>query len=226
MQAQPVYPQVVAGCAQPVAVGYGQQPVAAGYAQPMAVAVPVQQVQMAAAVPIAAVPANGGGNEPPGAPPGGNWVEEQFIGNTSLLMVLIMFLCFWPGMCCVFCCPCDNRAQPRAFAPSLALCATVSPGWSSPVARASRRRHGLHRSRRSEVCAIGRARSSKRVLRQTMRRASQLIHMGGHAGTALLWSGACALRKRKAMSCVNCEATRAERSPAMGCAVLGAEPAA
>jgi len=79
-------------------------------AQPV-VAQPVMAQPMATQ-PMAAVPIGGaplGRPAPPGAPDGGAWSREMYTGNTTLLIVLLLVLFFWPALCAPFCCPCDQR---------------------------------------------------------------------------------------------------------------------
>lgn len=43
-----------------------------------------------------------GAGPPPGAPPGGAWIEDKYCGTTTWIVAI--FCCF-----CVCCCPCDKR---------------------------------------------------------------------------------------------------------------------
>ena len=48
---------------------------------------------------------------PPGAPPGGSWTTEPFIGPTTLVAFIVLLFLFWPACAAPFCCPCDQRAR-------------------------------------------------------------------------------------------------------------------
>ena len=93
MMAQPMMAQPV--MAQPV---MGQPMMAQ---QPMVVQQVVQQPM-----------AFGSGERlPPGAPPGGSWTVEPFIGPTTLVAFIVLLFLFWPACAAPFCCPCDQRAR-------------------------------------------------------------------------------------------------------------------
>ena len=90
-------------------------------AQPMQMAQPVmaQPVMMQ---PVMAAQAADGSPAPPGAPPGGAWSQEQYSGQTSMIIMIILILFFWPALCAPFCCLCDTRA-PLPPTPAAALAA-------------------------------------------------------------------------------------------------------
>ena len=80
---------------------YGQQPYGA----------PPPQIIMQAPAPIVVnqQPGVSVSVPPPGAPPGGVYQEETFIGTTTFIMCLFLLIFFWPATCVPFCCPCDQR---------------------------------------------------------------------------------------------------------------------
>ena len=67
-------------------------------AQPVGQPVQVQ----AGAQPAMMQPQMYGQNVPPGAPPGGQWVQDQYIGIITILLALLVCIC-------IFCCPLDQR---------------------------------------------------------------------------------------------------------------------
>ena len=104
--------------AVPAGVGPGQtfsfqvpaaQP-AVAVAAPVQMATEVKPQQMVVGIP--------GANAPPGAPEGGTWSTQQYTGNVSLIIVVVILLLFWPAFAAPFCCPCDSResavVRPRA----------------------------------------------------------------------------------------------------------------
>ena len=81
-----------------------EQPVAAQPVAAQPVAAQVVQVQGAAPGQLQQQ-----GQPPPnGAPPGGHWMEQPFVGPTTMMINAGLCLCFClpPCWCC---CPCDKR---------------------------------------------------------------------------------------------------------------------
>jgi len=102
VMAQPVMAQPV--MAQPVMA----QPV---MAQP---AVHIQPAQAPPTVIIQQQPMMGGmpasiGGAPPGAPEGGRWVTQSYCGDTTCIAAIVVAFLFWPAVCCVPACKCDER---------------------------------------------------------------------------------------------------------------------
>lgn len=46
---------------------------------------------------------------PPGAPAGGEYKQESYIGIITLIIFVILLFVFWPAAFGAFCCPCDTR---------------------------------------------------------------------------------------------------------------------
>jgi len=100
--AQPAAPPMAMAQPAPTVVMVQPQPGQMAVAQPgMAVAQPgvVQVVQVA----------NDPNAPPPGAPGGGNYVTQTYIGMITLIVVAVLVLLFWPACCAPLCCPCDQR---------------------------------------------------------------------------------------------------------------------
>mmetsp|Transcript_10505 Transcript_10505/g.22338 ORF Transcript_10505/g.22338 Transcript_10505/m.22338 type:complete len:111 (+) Transcript_10505:663-995(+) len=70
-----------------------------------AVATAVPQPAQATPMPQAGVVAHC----PPGAPPGGTYTTESYIGMSTLITILILAIIFWPALFGPLCCPCDQR---------------------------------------------------------------------------------------------------------------------
>mmetsp|Transcript_39296 Transcript_39296/g.114820 ORF Transcript_39296/g.114820 Transcript_39296/m.114820 type:complete len:168 (-) Transcript_39296:188-691(-) len=51
---------------------------------------------------------------PPGAEPGGTYINQQYIGTVTLIMCIIVLFLFWPATAAPLSCPCDNREVYRA----------------------------------------------------------------------------------------------------------------
>lgn len=60
------------------------------------------QVPAAQQVQPAMMMAGPGTNPPPGAPPGGQWVQESYIGIITIILAVFVAIC-------ALCCPCDTR---------------------------------------------------------------------------------------------------------------------
>lgn len=96
-----------------VIVRRGQPPVAVAFATavpPTAVPVQVaaQPMPVVAPMTVVAVPAIGN-SVPLGAPPGGHYGMQTFIGPITLIAILVLVLVFWPCACTPLLCPCDTR---------------------------------------------------------------------------------------------------------------------
>ena len=50
-----------------------------------------------------------GSGPPPGCAAGGSWQSKKFFGDKTCMAMVIVALFFWPAVCCVPCCPCDER---------------------------------------------------------------------------------------------------------------------
>ena len=98
---------------QPVMMGtpYGQQPYGQQPYGQQPYGAPPPQIIMQAPAPIVVnqQPGVSVSVPPPGAPPGGVYQEETFIGTTTFIMCLFLLIFFWPATCVPFCCPCDQR---------------------------------------------------------------------------------------------------------------------
>mmetsp|Transcript_5173 Transcript_5173/g.11247 ORF Transcript_5173/g.11247 Transcript_5173/m.11247 type:complete len:80 (+) Transcript_5173:71-310(+) len=46
---------------------------------------------------------------PAGAPAGGSFTNEKYLGQSSIITIIILALIFWPALFGVLCCPCDQR---------------------------------------------------------------------------------------------------------------------
>ena len=99
VMAQPVMAQPV--MAQPV------------MAQPM-MAAPVMGQPMMAQQPTMIQQPGGDPMPPPGAPPGGVFFAQQYCGDQTCLATIIVALFFWPAVCCVPACKCDQRLVYKA----------------------------------------------------------------------------------------------------------------
>ena len=97
VMAQPVMAQPV--MAQPVM----SQPMVQG--QPMMV-----QGQANVVMPMSLEPAA----NPPGAPPGGQYMTEAYCGDQTILATVLVAIFFWPATCCIPACKCDQRVVYRA----------------------------------------------------------------------------------------------------------------
>jgi len=105
---QPVGAAYAQPMGQPMAQAYyGQAPQPYGqpgvYTQPQTVVVGTMPQ-----VPFNQVPFNRG-NVPQGCIPGGQWVDQNFIGPVTICLVIFLILFFWPACAAPFCCPCDSR---------------------------------------------------------------------------------------------------------------------
>mmetsp|Transcript_40642 Transcript_40642/g.63625 ORF Transcript_40642/g.63625 Transcript_40642/m.63625 type:complete len:102 (-) Transcript_40642:16-321(-) len=54
-----------------------------------------------------AVGYGGGGQVPPNCPPGGQMVQVPVFGMTTLIVMIVLLIVFWPASF-VCCCPCDT----------------------------------------------------------------------------------------------------------------------
>lgn len=111
----PAQPPVATAVAVPADMSMAPMaPVAPMMGQAVMPVMPMAPIVAPASV-VLGVPGVAMGNDcPPGAEPGGTYINQQYIGTVTLIMCIIVLLLFWPATAAPLSCPCDNREVYRA----------------------------------------------------------------------------------------------------------------